>query len=67
VGDDVYELDRAVRHLQSDLELHIAAVSARSLNLFRERCHIFRVDSSPDHLKRHSHIRVKLEDAIQLF
>ena len=66
VGDDVYVLDRAVRHLQPDLELHIAAVSARSLNLFRERWQIFRVDSSPDHLKGHSHIPVNLEDAIQL-
>jgi hypothetical protein len=36
VGDDVYVLDLAVRHLQPDLEFHIAAVSARSLKLILE-------------------------------
>ena len=51
VGDDVYVLDRAVRHLQPDLELHIAAVSARSLDAFLERRQIFGVDSSTDDLK----------------
>jgi hypothetical protein len=37
VGDDVYVLHLAIRHLQADLELHIAAIQARSLNLFLER------------------------------
>jgi hypothetical protein len=66
VSDDVYILDRAIRHLQPELKLHLTAVTARSLNLLRECSQIFRVDSSTDHLKGHSHIRVNLEDAIQL-
>jgi hypothetical protein len=36
VSGDVYVLKRAVRHLQAELELHIAAVPASPLDMFVE-------------------------------
>ena len=60
----VLEPSEGTIHLEGE---DLASVPARSLDLFRERCHVFRVDSSADQLERHGHARVEFEDAIELF